>query len=112
MIPFPKMVPPSGQPQPPVCLCKQESRFAHFCEACNEYSDCCLACMPQPKCTCVYTDVDVVDAIDCELCDPDSHYNWLLAKAEKTAAARRKPAGREVAEPFRTIIENFLKGAR
>lgn len=94
----------------PQCTCKTEEIV--FCEVCNSYNDFCLACTPEPKCECVYTDVDVCDASDCQLHDPDSHYNFLVRQAERKITARRKPAGREVAEPFRTIIENFLKGAR
>ena len=110
MIPFPQTVRPDQQPPAAVCTCHHEQ--VSFCEVCNEYSDCCLSCLPQPKCTCVQVDVDIFDAADCELCDPDSHYNWLLAKAEKTAAARPKPVTRaEVLGVFDDILNSIRRVA-
>ena len=73
----------------PVCTCKSEN--VTFCEVCQEYSDCCLSCLPEPLCECVYVREDVTDAADCQLHDPYSHYNDLLRAAErrrKAAAAR------------------------
>ena len=114
MIPYPKTFAPWEQPALPSCICKEHNaaETVEFCEVCNCYNDFCLACTPEPACQCVYVREDETDAADCPLHDPESHYNFLVRKAEQKAAAHRKPAGREVAEPFRTIIENFVKGAR
>ena len=86
-----------------------------------------------PKCTCRYTDVDVVDVFNCELHDPESEYNLDPDNASPVAAGPefepelvcagtdddpftpvpvRKPMGHEhVAEPFRAIL-NSIGGVR
>lgn len=113
MVPYPVIVRPDQQPPAPECICRRESKFAHFCEVCQEYSDCCLACLPEPPCECVYVREDVTDAADCQLHDPDSHYNDLLRAAErrKAAAAARKPAGHAHVHPVFAGILNTIRRA-
>jgi hypothetical protein len=109
-IPYPTVtITPTPEP---VCICTPGNYDnTQFCSVCDAYSDCCTACLKEPKCECIWTDVDQTDAADCQLHDPDSHYNWLLAKAEKAAAARMKPVQREeVIAVFDDILNSF-KGA-
>lgn len=84
-----------------------------------------------PQCTCTYIDVDLADIRGCELCDPKSAYN-VADTVQPVAAADepepvcssadddapfgivpRKPMGHEhVAEPFRSILNQFVGGVR
>lgn len=79
------------KPEPAKCICKQEQEalIVHHCEVCKCDTDDCFQCMPEPECTCTYTDVDMCDALGCELHDRDSYYNHLARKA------RRMPPTRE-----------------
>jgi nitrate reductase alpha subunit len=82
-----------------VCTCKSEQ--VTFCEVCQEYSDCCFLCMAEPKCECVYVREDVTDAADCQLHDPDSHYNDMLRAQERRMA--RKAASSAGADELRRV---------
>jgi hypothetical protein len=113
-IPYPKTAGSwETAPAEPVCICTPGNEDnMEYCPVCETYSDSCVACMPEPSCDCVYTDVDQTDAAGCQLHDPDSYYNFLVRQAGKKAAARRKPVGHEqVAEPFRSILNSIERSA-
>ena len=91
-----------------ICAAANATEAVEFCEVCRSYNDFCVACTPEPACTCVYVREDVTDAGGCERCDPESHYNFIVRTAERKAAAARKPAG--PAHPVFDPVLNYLRG--
>lgn len=85
-------------PEPAACICEQHQAAgtAGYCEICKCWTDGCEVCgVPEPECSCTWTDVDMVDASACHAHDPQSEYNVLMRRhrARQSAIAMpRKPA--------------------
>lgn len=94
---------PAYKPGPQPCICREYrgADCAAWCSYCGCRTNECIPCMPEPECECLWIAEDMTDARGCELHDPRSEYNRMVA-------AHARPA-RKAAH---SAIEQFFSDRR